>query len=298
MKIKFLLLNALCLLGLCISQKIDLNILEKLNHEGDFDIHELFQASQQAKTDVQELLKLFERDQQTGGKYLIDAYQNVQKDQKQFLGMYQSEFSCYKCTCGIESQIPSSKAFYQCIHSKCVFQYNDGAGVTQYFEDLHVKTYECLLSLDSDKTKPKNDQKTLQKEDNKSAKVVDDKKTGINIYELFQASEQAKNGVQELLKLFEREKENGGKCLIDAYQNVQKDQKQYFSVYQNELSFHKRVCGFVSKIPSSEALNQCIDSKFMFQYNDDAGANEYFEDLHAKTYVCLLKKASQNEDSN
>ncbi|KAL4461521.1 hypothetical protein ABPG74_016145 [Tetrahymena malaccensis] len=143
MKIKYLLLIALCLINLCISQ------------DQEEEIELLAPQVEVNPDDYQEVLELFEAENENGGQCFLDEIQIV--SEKGNPNDYKWELSCFKSRCGVVSRIPSSQELINCRFDHCGYL-GLGRGAFEFFKNEIIRTQKCLSSYEQQKINSQQNQ--------------------------------------------------------------------------------------------------------------------------------------------
>ncbi|EAR81801.1 hypothetical protein TTHERM_01499930 (macronuclear) [Tetrahymena thermophila SB210] len=182
MKIKYLLLLAICLLSFCISQET--NLKQKIpeetnkdkeedltteenneNHEEEEEQEEDYDEDEEEKRkndEINELFAVHERERKNDGKCFLDAFSSIVQNDRGCINPYVDQMYCTISECGIKNKIPSADQYNECINNTCRPHFD-------CVDDANKKIYECLSKKNQQKTNDKNENNN-NNNDNKSQK--------------------------------------------------------------------------------------------------------------------------------
>ncbi|EAR81797.1 hypothetical protein TTHERM_01499890 (macronuclear) [Tetrahymena thermophila SB210] len=196
MKIKYLLLLAICLLSFCVSQETNLKqkIPEETNKDKEEDPtteennenHEVEEGQEEVEDDdddydeeeeeekrrndeINEMMAVHERERKNDGKCFLDVFSSIVQNDRGCISPYVDQMYCTISECGIKNKIPSADQYNECINNTC----------QAYFEcvnDANKKIYECLSKKNQQKinNNKEDNNNNNNNNDNKSQKAEEE----------------------------------------------------------------------------------------------------------------------------
>ncbi|EAR81799.1 hypothetical protein TTHERM_01499910 (macronuclear) [Tetrahymena thermophila SB210] len=201
MKIKYLLLLAICLLSFCISQETNLKqkITEETNedkeedptteennenHEEEEELdyderkrreeeeerlaeQEYLEEEKRKNDEINEMMAVHQRERKNDGKCFLDAFSSIVQNDRGCISPYVNQMYCTISECEIKNKIPSADQYNECINNTCRPHFD-------CVQDANKKIYECLSKKNQQKTNDKNEDNNNN--NNKSQKAEEEQK--------------------------------------------------------------------------------------------------------------------------